>query len=103
MEKRSFLGETAKKLDALYEYDREPITEDKLQAPWKFIALFAGEHVAATEFVIGPMFVIHGVSALDLIIGLLIGNLLAVGSWAFICGSIATKTRLTLYWFLRRY
>ena len=40
--------------------------------------------------------------ALDLIIGLLVGNLLAVLSWAFICAPIATQTRLTLYWYLRK-
>jgi len=71
------------RLDALFEFDRQPVTGNKLQGPGKFIGLFAGEHVAATEFVIGPMFVIHGVAAADLFWGLLFGNLLAVLSWAF--------------------
>ena len=34
--------------------------------------------------------------------GLLLGNLLAVLSWTFICSPIAVKTRLTLYWYLRK-
>ncbi len=91
-----------RRLDALFEFDREPVTQDKLHGPGKFIGLFAGEHVAATEFVIGPMFVIHGVAALDLFLGLLLGNLLAVLSWAFIVAPIAVRTRLTLYWYLRK-
>jgi purine-cytosine permease-like protein len=89
-------------MDKLYEFDREPVSPDKLQGGGKFAGLFAGEHVAATEFVIGAFFVLHGVSAKDLIIGLLVGNLLAVLSWTFICAPIATRTRLTLYWYLRK-
>lgn len=89
-------------MDKLYEFDREPVTSDKLQNGSRFAGLFAGEHVAATEFVIGAFFVLHGVTALDLIIGLLLGNLLAVLSWSFICAPIATQTRLTLYWYLRK-
>ena len=92
----------AERLDRLYEFDREPVTEDKLQSAWKFAGLFAGEHVAATEFVIGAMFVLHGVSAWDLFLGLLVGNVLAVLSWAFIVAPIAVRTRLTLYWYLRK-
>jgi purine-cytosine permease-like protein len=98
----SNLDRLTSKMDQLYEFDREPVTATKLHGPGKFIALFAGEHVAATEFVIGAFFVLHGVSARDLIAGLLIGNLLAVLSWTLICAPIATSTRLTLYWYLRR-
>jgi purine-cytosine permease-like protein len=58
--------------------------------------------VAATEFVIGAFFVLHGVTAKDLIFGLLFGNLLAVFSWTFLCAPIAVRTRLTLYWYLRK-
>ena len=92
----------AARMDRLYEYDREPVAPEKLQSGAKFAGLFAGEHVAATEFVIGAFFVLHGVRASDLIWGLLIGNLLAVLSWTFICAPIAVRTRLTLYWYLRR-
>ena len=90
------------RLDKLYEFERAPITEDRLQSGRRFAALFAGEHVAATEFVIGALFVQHGVTARDLILGLVIGNLLAVLSWAFVCAPIAVRVRLTLYWYLRR-
>jgi len=90
------------RLDQLYEFDREPVHPEQLKTPGKFAAIFSGEHVAATEFVIGPMFVIHGVAAADLFWGLLIGNLLAVLSWAFIVAPIAVRTRLTLYWYVRR-
>ena len=95
------MRELAARMDRLYEFDREPVSADKLQSGAKFAGLFAGEHVAATEFVIGAFFVLHGVSAGDLIGGLLLGNILAVLSWTFICAPIATKTRLTLYWQLR--
>ncbi len=89
-------------MDRLYEFDREPVTPDKLQSGGKFAGLFAGEHVAATEFVIGAFFVLHGVTARDLLLGLLAGNLLAVLSWTFLCAPIAVRTRLTLYWYLRK-
>jgi purine-cytosine permease-like protein len=88
-------------MDKLYEFDREVVRLDQLK-PWtQFAGLFAGEHVAGTEFVIGAFFVLHGVRAVDLLLGLLIGNLLAVLSWTFICAPIAVRTRLTLYWYLK--
>ncbi len=90
------------RLDAINEFDREPVSEDALQGSGNFVGLYAGEHVAGTEFVIGPLFVAHGVAAGDLFLGLLVGNLLAVLSWAFICAPIATRTRLNLYWKLRK-
>ncbi len=89
-------------MDKLYEFDREPVTPDKFQTGGKFAGLFAGEHVAATEFVIGAFFVLHGVPARELLLGLLFGNLLAVLSWTFVCAPIAVRTRLTLYWYLRK-
>jgi len=92
----------AHRLDKLYEYDREPVSADRLHGGRRFAALFAGEHVAATEFVIGALFVTWGASARDLIGGLILGNLLAVLSWAFICAPIAIRVRLTLYWYARR-
>ncbi|MCG2816574.1 MAG: hypothetical protein L6425_11650 [Candidatus Aminicenantes bacterium] len=96
------MNSVASRMDKLYEFDREPVSSDKLQTGARFAGLFAGEHVAATEFVIGAFFVLHGVTFSDLIFGLLVGNMLAVLSWAFICAPIAVKTRLTLYWFLRK-
>ena len=88
--------------DKLYEFDREPVSPDRLQSGRYFAAVFAGEHVAGTEFVIGALFVQWGATARDIFLGLLIGNLFAVLSWTLICAPIATQTRLTLYWYLRR-
>ena len=92
----------SERLDSLYEYEREPVAQNKLQKVSNFIGLYAGEHVAGTEFVIGPLFVAHGVTAPDLFLGLLVGNILAVLSWALFTAPIAVKTRLTLYWQLKR-
>lgn len=90
------------RLDALYEYDREPVAKNKLHGWGTFIAMFSGEHVAGTEFVLGPLMVMHGVSAFDFFVGLLIGNILAVLSWALMCAPVAVKVRLTIYWQLRK-
>lgn len=90
------------RVDKLYEFEREPVSEDKLESGKHFAALFAGEHVAGTEFVIGAAFVAWGASAADVLIGLLIGNALAVLSWTLVCAPIAVQTRLTLYWYLRK-
>jgi cytosine permease len=95
-------GSILKRLDGLYEFERAPVTEDKLQPGSYFAGLFAGEHVAATEFVIGALLVNFGASASDIVFGLLLGNLLAVLSWTLVCAPIAVSTRLTLYWYLRR-
>jgi len=92
----------AARLDKLNEFERAPITDDKLHSGKYFAALFAGEHVAATEFVIGALFVTWGAGAADLLWGLVWGNLLAVLSWALICAPIAVRVRLTLYWYVRR-
>lgn len=90
------------RLDALYEFDREPVSSKKLHG-WKtFIAMFAGEHVAGTEFVLGPLMVMHGVSAKDFLLGLLVGNILAVLSWALLTAPVAVKVRLTIYWQLKK-
>jgi len=99
------MNETAsltQRVDKLYEFEREPVSADKLESGKHFAAVFAGEHVAGTEFVIGAAFVAWGASAADVLIGLAIGNALAVLSWAFVCAPIAVRTRLTLYWYLRK-
>lgn len=64
--------------------------------------MYAGEHAAGTEFMIGPLFLTAGVSAFDLIVGLLLGNLLAVLSWRYLTAEIAIKRRLTLYYQLEQ-
>ena len=83
--------------EALNEYEREPVPEKALLGLKSFVGQYVGEHVAGTELMIGPLFVASGVSAFDLIVGLLLGNLLAVLSWTFLTAPIATRQRLTLY------
>ena len=92
----------SRRLDSLYEFDREPVSKNKLQGIGNFLGIYAGEHVAGTEFVIGMLFVAHGVSVKDMFLGGLIGNILAVGSWAFLTAPIAVKVRLSLYWQLKK-
>ncbi|MDH5398730.1 MAG: hypothetical protein OEX02_11315 [Cyclobacteriaceae bacterium] len=86
------------KIDQVDEFEREPVPVTKQKGLRSFLGMYAGEHTAGTEFVIGPLFVVHGVTAFDLVFGLLIGNLLAVMSWAFLCAPIAVKKRITLYY-----
>lgn len=92
------LGE-AKKVN---EYEREPVPQTAVKNFKSFVSLVAGEHIAGTEFVIGPLFVLHGVSVQDLFLGLLIGNTLATLSWTFICAPAAVKTRLTIFYQLEK-
>jgi purine-cytosine permease-like protein len=96
------IGAISKKLDQLYEFDREPVSKNSLQGIGNFLGSYAGEHVAGTEFVIGMLFVAHGVSVTDMFIGGLIGNILAVLSWALITAPIAVNVRLSLYWQLKK-
>lgn len=84
------------------EFDRTPVAPESLQSGQYFAASYAGEHVAGTEFVIGALFVSFGLGAMDVVIGLVFGNLLAVLTWALICAPIATDTRLTLYAYLEK-
>tara|TARA_B100001971_G_scaffold135446_2_gene125114 strand:+ start:10944 stop:11495 length:552 start_codon:yes stop_codon:yes gene_type:complete len=79
-----------------------PIPDNKLHG-WKhFLGLYAGEHVAATEFVIGATFVALGAKTMDILIGLLIGNILAILSWTLITTPMAVQTRLSLYTYLHK-
>lgn len=90
------------RLNRLAEFEREPVPVEKQKGLRSFLGMYAGEHTAGTEFVIGPLFVVHGVTAFDLVVGLLVGNLLAVLSWAFIVAPIAVKERVTLYYKLEK-
>ena len=90
------------RLNAVNEYEQQPIPSNKLKGWRSFLGTYAGEHTAGTEFVIGPLFVAHGASAIDLVTGLLLGNILAVLSWAFLTAKIAVKTRVTLYYLLEK-
>lgn len=84
------------------EFERQPVPESKLLGFRSFIGMYAGEHCAGTELMIGPLFVAAGVSAFDLVVGLIVGNLLAVLSWTLLTAPIATRSRLTLYYQLER-
>jgi hypothetical protein len=62
------------------EFEREPVPQSRLLGFGSFI----------------------GVSAFDLIVGLLLGNALAVLSWTLMTAPIATRARLTLYYQLEK-
>ena len=67
---------------AIQEFEHSPVSPEQLQPARYFAASYAGEHVAGTEFVIGAMFVAWGVGTGDILSGLLLGNTLAVLTWA---------------------
>ncbi|MCB0657057.1 MAG: hypothetical protein KDC57_13020 [Saprospiraceae bacterium] len=96
------LAKWTKRLEDVQEYEKTPVPASKWKSWGSFLGMYAGEHTAGTEFVIGPLFVAHGVGALELILGLFFGNLLAVLSWAFLTAPIATRERITLYYKLEQ-
>lgn len=79
-----------------------PVPFHRTHGPGHFLGLYASEHVAATEFVIGAAFVALGATIQDILIGLLIGNTLAMLSFWLITAPIAVKTRISLYTYLDR-
>lgn len=89
-----------KTLIAQMDAEQLGVADHKLHGGKHFAGLYAGEHVAATEFVIGATFVKLGATTLDIVLGLLIGNLLAVLSWTLITSPIAVQTRMSLYTYL---
>ncbi|MFO7725055.1 MAG: hypothetical protein R6V45_05845 [Oceanipulchritudo sp.] len=84
------------------EFERQPVPPKSRLGLRNFLGQYASEHTAGTELMIGPLFVAAGVSAIDLILGLIVGNLLAVLSWTFMTAPIATRARLTLYYQLEK-
>ncbi len=84
------------------EYERCRVPDKALLGPKSFIGMYAGEHCAGTELMIGPLFVACGVSAFDVLAGLLVGNFLAVLSWMLLCAPIGVRTRYTLYYHLEK-
>ena len=85
-----------------HDLDFHPVPPKKLQPASRFAGNFAGEHVAGTEFVIGATFVGAGAAAGDVILGLIVGNALAVMTWALLTAPIAVDTRLSLYAYLEK-
>ncbi|RTE52295.1 hypothetical protein EHW67_19135 [Arenibacter aquaticus] len=96
--------ETTKDFEQFENLEEEqlPVAKHKLHDWTHFAGLYAAEHVAATEFVIGATFVALGAKTQDILLGLLIGNILAVLSWTFITSPIAVDTRLSLYTYLNK-
>lgn len=88
--------------DASCEYERQAVPERAWLGLKSYVGQFAGEHVAGTELMIGPLFLAAGVSAIDFFAGLFVGNLLAVLSWTLFTAPIATRVRLTLYYHLEK-
>lgn len=84
------------------EFEREPVPERALLGPGKFWGMYAGEHCAGTEFMIGPLFLGAGATLGDVVLGLLLGNVLAVLTWRYLVVPIAMDRRLTLYYQLER-
>ena len=87
---------------AASEFERERVPESALKGPASFWGMYAGEHTAGTEFMIGPLFVAWGADAASLVFGLLVGNLLAVLTWRYLTAVIACDERLTLYYKMER-
>lgn len=96
------MNEQSNRNFAALDEEQLPIAQNKLHGGKHFAGLYAGEHVAATEFVIGATFVSLGASTRDILFGLLIGNALAVLSWTFLTSPIAVQTRLSLYTYLNK-
>lgn len=90
-----------KQFESLNE-EQLPVAKHKLHHWSHFLGLYAGEHVAATEFVIGATFVALGAKTMDILLGLLIGNILAILSWTLITTPIAVETRMSLYTYLNK-
>jgi hypothetical protein len=84
------------------EFERESVPESSLKSLRSLVGMYAGEHTAGTQFMIGPLFVAHGVTAFDVLVGLFLGNLMAVLSWRFLCAPIAVRVRQTMYYQLER-
>jgi len=79
-----------------------PVPPHKQHGAKHFLGLYAAEHVAATEFVIGATFVGLGAGIWDILVGLVIGNTLAILSFTLITAPIAVGTRLSLFAYLER-
>ena len=86
---------------AVLQVDR-PVSEKRLSSIGNFFGLYGGEHISATEFVIGATLVTWGCSAGTIILGLIIGNLLAMLSFTLLTATMGTSTRLTLYSYLKK-
>lgn len=95
-------GNKSMEVSTSEEFERVAVPSSHFKNWKSFLGMYAGEHAAGTEFVIGPLFLTAGVSAFDLIVGLLLGNFLAVLSWRYLTAAISVKERYTLYYKLEK-
>ncbi|HKJ11445.1 MAG TPA: hypothetical protein VJ976_03545 [Ornithinimicrobium sp.] len=77
-----------------------PVADHERHGAKHFLGLYTAEHVAGTEFVFGATFVILGAGIYDILIGLVIGNTLAILSFWLITTPIARGARVSLYRYL---
>ena len=56
------------------EFERTAVPKESQKGATKFWGMYAGEHAAGTEFMIGPLFLLNGVSLQNIFWGLLVGN-----------------------------
>ena len=82
--------------------EERPVASSRLSGLGDLLGIYGGEHIAATEFVIGALLVTWGVAAKELLVGLVVGNLLATCMYAFCTAPIAVDTRLSLFAYLRK-
>ena len=82
--------------------EERPVSASHLSGLGDFLGIYGGEHIAATEFVIGALLVTWGVRARELLVGLAVGNLLATLMYVLCTAPIAVDTRLSLFAYLRK-
>ena len=71
-----------------------PIPKHKLHEWTHFVGLYAAEHVAATEFVIGATFVALGASTMDiLVVAWIAADTVGAGAAMILKKTIVTSTR----------
>ncbi len=82
--------------------EERPVPPSRWSGFADFLGIYGGEHIAATEFVIGALLVTWGVKAGELLFGLVVGNIFAASSYALVTAPIAVDTRTTLFAYLRK-
>lgn len=82
--------------------EERPVASSRLSGLGDFLGIYGGEHIAATEFVIGALLVTWGVRAKELLFGLAVGNFLATCMYVLCTAPIAVDTRLSLFAYLRK-
>ena len=103
MEHKRFMEwEKTDEIARLVPAEERPVAKSRLSGLGDFLGIYGGEHIAATEFVIGALLVTWGVKAKELLLGLAVGNLLATMMYVLFTAPIAVDTRLSLFAYLRK-